>query len=900
MKIKILILAILVFIFSEFFYVTSKLIAFTDSKNRIIERISKLLDADVDIKGKIEVDLFPRPKINISHVRFYNIPLGSYKVNLRSPILTADISIFNILTGNVKFSDLSFRNAKIDIHDSDKEVVFDYSLLPINHVNIDDSSVIFYDFKGDVLKQLSNFKFTLNKEQGYNINGYFLYNYTDYNYNAIIDYDNELIKYNLAIKSDSDSFEINAANYNNSNDYNGNVKLSGNNLQNLLFNLSTENWFLFPDGRNYKYGIEFLFSSREDKFSVLNGKISGDAISGSFIGDVGDDIGGKFIFSFDNFDLDGIVTEKKKSFVNQDFSTKEYYNLFTNFGRGDVYIEGVINNLNFKDKLFGPIDINLSLFDNKIKVNKFDFSLNEGNSNKISGVIDKKDTNFQFTGSLSSKGDDVRIFLNKLLGVKFDTSFSNNRGFDLKSLFTISNDKLILEGLDGKFATGYVTGDIKWIIDDDEFSALNLNFFNLDSRDFQLLNDDNNSKHFFDFYYELLSNRKDNNSLLSRFLWLRSIFNDLDFNFVFSDINYNQVLLNKLSFKGELKYRSLVFNEILLLSEENNIRANSSISIDDDEPKFNLNIDINKANLSFLDYKINDTETNFKTWSKDFILFPNFDNIIFNFKANINSLKYRSLDFKNSNFNFTVIDNLLNIDDISGGFTDNGSFNINGEFLMDGLPQLAISYSFENIQLRNLIQYFFNKDNIAGDLTLSGNLQTYGNTPSIMMKQLKSRNKFYIIDLELQPLDIAGVIQNIANLGDDPYNYFNGSLLDEILKSNTVIGSTKGDLNIEKGVVLLNNYKFSIPGMNSIIAGKIDLPSKSLTINTVMSFVTLYRVQDEIKKMPVTLTNSLTGKFNDIKFVYDTNQLDLLINKLKTLYINALDEYNKYNNIENQ
>ena len=858
MKIKILILAILFLIFSEFLYVTFKLFAFTDSKNKIIERVSSLIDAKVDIKGKIEVDFFPRPKVNISHVRFYDIPLGSHKVNLRSPILSADISILNILTGNVQFSDLSFKNAKIDIHNSDKNVVFDYSLLPISSININDSSIIFYDVKGDILKQLSNFTFTLGKDQGYKINGGFLYNYAYYNYNGIIDYDNELIKYNFDISSSSDRFEINYTNNKNSNNYTGGLKLSGNNLQNFLFNLSTENWFLFPDGRNYRYGIEFSFSNRDGNFSVLNGKISGDAVSGTFIGDIGNDAGGKFIFSFDNFDLDGIVTEKKKSFVYQDFSTKEYYNLFTNFGKGDIYIEGVINNLNFKDKLFGPIDINLSLIDDTIKVNKFDFSLNQGNFNKISGTIDKKDSNFQFAGSLSSKGDDVRAFLNKLLGTTIDLNNNDNSDFDLKSQFVISNDKLIFNELDGKFAEGYVTGDLKWIIDGDESSELNLNFFNLDSKDFQLLDDNKKSKHFFDFYYEFLSNRQDNNSLLSRFLWLRSIFNDLDFNIVFSDLTYNKVLLDKLSFKGELKFRSLIFDEVLILSEENDINLNSTISIDDEEPRFNLNLDIKKANLSFLDYHLNDASIPLKPWSKNFIVFPNFDSVIFNFKANIDSLKYRSLDFKNTNFNFTVIDNLLNIDDISGDFVNNGSFDIKGEFLMDGLPQLAISYSLRDIEIKNLVQYFFDKDNISGSLTLSGNVQTYGNTPSILIKQLKSRNKFYIVNLELSPLDIAGVIQNIANLGDDPYGYFNGSLLDDILNSNTVIGSSKGDLNIEKGVVLLNNYKFNVPGMNSIIAGKIDLPTKSLTINTILSFVTLYRVRDEINNMPVTLTNSVT------------------------------------------
>ncbi len=899
MKLKILIFAIVIFVIGEIFFIISKFSSFTDSREEISKRISTLVDGNVNIKGKVDVDIFPYPKIIISHVRIYDFAIGSYKINIRSPLLTADISLLNIFTGKMKFSDLHFKNSKIDFYKNKKNIIIDYSLLPKKNLHISDSALSFYDNDGNIIRQLDKFSFNLNRNEKFTFDGFFVFNKQAYKYNSEIAFEKNLIKSNLNIYSDSDKLSIEKINGSKSNDYAGTVSLSGANFQNLLFNLFPENWFLYPDGRNYKYDINFSITNKNNKISIINGNINGDAISGSFFGDIDDNSGGKFSFLLDNLDMVGIITEKKKSFVLKDFSVNDYYNLLNNFTDNQIYIEGIIDNISLSDREIGPVTVNMMASDNKFNIDKFDFSLGKNNVNKISGIITRDKNNYILSGSISSNGDNVKDFLNSLTGLKFDNSSYEDGNYNLSSQFTLSNDKLFFDNITGKFGAGYVTGNVKWLIDDISSSNINMSFFNLDSKDFQIFNSKGKSQHILDFHYGILSDRTGTNSLLSRFLWLRSIFNNINFNINFSNLKYNSHLFDSVNLSGILKFRNLIFENIHMLSKDNDIKINALISIDDEEPKFDVNLDVNKANLSFLDYEKDNISNKINAWSRNLILFPNFDNVLFNFNANIKKLYYRGLDINNSLINFNVSNNLLEINEFNGGFANDGNFNIAGEFLMDGLPQLALSYNLENVEINNLVKFALNKDNIFGKITLSGNLQTYGNTPNVMFKQLKSRNKFVLSNLEIAPLDISGILQSLADMSDDPYNSFEGDIRDHVLKSSTIIGNSKGDINVEKGVMILNNLKFNLPGMNSVIAGKVDLSSKSLAINTILSFVTFYRVQDMIKKMPVTLSNNISGNFNNVKSNYDFAQLELLINKLKSLYIDAFDELNEYNsNVE--
>ena len=114
MKRKILILFIVIGIAAEIIFVSSKLLGASKNKNVIAEKIEQKIGARTEIKGKVELKLFPIPKFVISHLRLYDLKYKNSSYNVRASLFEARVPILSLLTGDINIKEISIENAKIE------------------------------------------------------------------------------------------------------------------------------------------------------------------------------------------------------------------------------------------------------------------------------------------------------------------------------------------------------------------------------------------------------------------------------------------------------------------------------------------------------------------------------------------------------------------------------------------------------------------------------------------------------------------------------------------------------------------------------------------------------------------------------------------------------------------
>jgi len=901
LKRKLLIIFIILGISAELIFVATKFFGAGKSRLAIANKIESVLDATVEVKGKIEFKIFPKPQIVVSHVRINDLAVGAHKMNVRTPSFESTIPILGLLGGDVSFSEITLSNAKVELQDAgDKEAEIMKGLfdLPLKSLSFVDSDLAMLNLNDKVSRTYSNvnidFRFS---PEVVHVNGGFDSNLNKFQVSGELLKTDNNVSTTFGIDFTGNRLDISSDYDMGKKEATGSVKIVGSDFQRFIFNNLFSVWFFFPDNRKYGFESSFDFVYSESETRISEGVLKGDVIEGFFAGKIAKGSTGNINFDLKKFDFDAILTEQKRTFISEEMA---YLNLGDEENgqmfvfKDKILINGVFQEINFREKKVGPLNLSVALDETgSPKIENLSFQFTDYDTNIISGFFNKEKDKYSFMGKINSEGVNFKKVLSGLSGLQFiELENDKEEQYKISANFNLGTELIKFYDIDGEAGEAIISGDVIWDANKEKKSALGLSVINLDFNNYLLANDDGEYRHLFHYIYEDLALREGGNSLLQQFLWLRSVFADVDYNFKFASSIYNSKELDELLFKGSVKHRFLELEELRVISDDNDLFAKFVVNLDERQPVFNLEVNALKADLEFLDYIEKYQEVG-KAWSKDLIVFPNFDNVEFYFKSNFDSFKYHEIAFRDASFGFEVKQNILDFVDTKGKI-DEGTFKLGGSFVMDGLPQLAVTYSLERFQVGNFVNFFFNIPYFSAKANLAGSLQTYGNTPYIMAKQIKSKNKYYLADVEVGNLAIPKIVQDVADLSVNPKDKFNKPMDEEIRNGSTKLGSINGELHVKNGVMVLNNIKFSVPGLESASVGKVDLVNKTMKINSIMSFVVQYKSKNEVKKSGLTLTHSLSGDFSDIKGEYDLFQLTSFVKNLKSLYIKA---YNRLNNM---
>ncbi|MFZ8864950.1 MAG: AsmA-like C-terminal region-containing protein [Rickettsiales bacterium] len=895
MKRKFLVLFIIFGISAELIFIVNKLLAASKKKDTIAEYISNNLGAKAEIKGKIELDFFPRPKFVISHLRLYDYKIKNYNINIRATTFEASVPILNLLGGDIDLQEITIKDAKITyskIRDSDKINESNILEFPYKKIHINNSDVSYYNDLNQEIKY-SNLDFTIkNIAKLTEFSGSFTKGISNYKFNLNIKDDgSENLLADLLLDFTGGTLKL-SSNYDKKNQIlTGNVDINGDDIQKLIFNNFFSVWFLYPDKRQFSYNATFDFTKENNTLSVNNGEITGEAVQGSFSGSVVDNDLGGMNFSFSKLNLDAITSNYKQNFIKEEMATMNFAQQQNFFQiNKEVLISGLFDTIIIKDKEIGPVKIEMMLNKNLgLNIKELSFQVNENNYNSLQGGFSQENNQYIFKGSISSTGANIKELIRSLYGINFiDIANDQDQQYNINAKLELHEDQINLDNIEGFFGDSVIKGLINYNIAEQSDSKIELNLSNVNFNNYLLISENDRYRHIIHSLYENLAKRENTVSLLQKFLWLRNVFSNIHFELNFDNIIFNNDKIDNFTTSGRVSYRVLDIENLNINSLNNNINANIMVNLDSIEPFVNIDLQAEQADLSLLDYA-EEYKNISSGWSNDFILFPNFENLNLIFKSNFKKLSYNEISIRNSSFNFDIEDNILNIKSASGDI-DKGSFDIKGNFIMDGLPQLSLSYNLDQFYLSNLLKFLFNIDNIDSLVNLAGTLQTYGNTPYIMMKQLKSKNRYFASNITVDRLALPKIIQDIADLSSKPKSKFTQPISKEIRAGKTNLNSITGDLDVVNGVILINNIRFSLKGLEMATAGKIDMVNKLIKINSIIKFIAKYKSNKGIKQTPLTITHSLEGNFNNLKGTYDLFQLKTFTENLKSSYIKLLNK----------
>lgn len=900
MKRKLLITLIILSLTIELAYVFSEFFAVGSNKIEVTNKLRDVVAADVDIKGKVELKFLPTPKLVISHIRISDFHVGKYSFNLRASKLVASVSLLKFFKGDIELGKITLSNTKLNAvlhdkaHSGSKISNILKSDISLKNFYLVDSELEIANPQNGTVKKYTDLDIHAFFSKQVEITGAFKSSLESFDLKGVIKREeggNIRSEFNVGF---SDNYLEFYTDYNEAGNITGNIKILGKDFQKFVFNNLLSLWFFYPDGRLSGYESTFNFEINDDGVSIKNGNIIGDNIEGHFIGDLKNGEVGNINVKFKYLNFDTLLTTKKKSYVIEEIAHLDLEDEAGSFpvliNNGKVLVTGTLENITIKDRNVSPINFSVFLDGGKNpRVEHLSFQITPEDFHNISGVLKKDKAKYQFQGVYESSGNDVNGFISSVFaGIKLDPDIKEE--YVLKSNLDISTDTVGMSNIKATISgRSKIEGNILLDFSELRDSVVKLDASNIDFDNFFLVDDKDKKRHLLHYMYRVLSSRSVGNSLLREMLWLRNLYIGILFDLNFTDARYNDVVFDQIRMKGDMLHRVLNLENLYLNSDDNRIKVSSVINLDETRPYFNIDVVAEKADLEFLKYRDVKEYDKYK-WSKDLLYVANFRNMDFSFDAKFKHLKYRELNYKNSEFILNVKDDVLDIKKAEGQIGEDGDFKVEGKIVLDGLPTISLSYILNKFPFGDYVKFLFNIPHIEATANWAGSLYSSGNTPYIMVKQLKSKNTFYLADIKVKQLAIPNIVQEIANLSIDPVNSFTMPLEDFIRDGSTQFTTAKGALNIKNGNVYIDSVELLNPNLKTVIAGKISLVDFVMKFNSVFVFTIFYKVKKAIKKTAITVTHSLEGRFDNISGKFNLFQLRSMVDELKSNYLKLYEQ----------
>ena len=842
---------------------------FSNSQKGFLEKqISTTLGAKAVINGDLKFHLLPKPSfsvsfLNIKKEKLYDINAGKVEIY---------ISLLQIFKGNFSFSKISLENSKINLElNNELKSLFNNKKPIAKQLQIKESNISL--FKDNILiKQFKNLSTLIipkkdSIQAGLSFNTDFKGFFHNFNFNTDIKLSKNSTSLDLSGNFLNNKISFGITRNKLSEKSIGQIKIIGPDIKEILFYTISPEWFFYPNSQKENFYISNSFSYENSILKINKGNItSAKAINGTYEGEINNKE------SYINFDINDLNFAKIVSAYNkellQNIPKPKLNNKIKN---NKIKLKGVIkevilgnDNIISNTDSIGPFDLSLNLNKDSINIEKASFRLNDNNLTNISGLI--KDS--VFIGNIASSGKNIKDFFSQ---DSFQNTQENNE-YKIDANLEISEKNINIYDLLGNIGATKILGNISYSPRNKQKS-----YIQIEANDFSL---DNFNVKYEDkyinpikFYYLNLLGKNREKQLLQSFLWLRDIFSKTSFNFSLKNLINNGTTFSKINISGLLENRYLEIADSSFLSDKNQFNLTSKISLKEEIP--NANITINAEKISFNSIKSS-------KWSNDLLKIPNFNNLNFSINSNIKTLTYKNIQLLNNIYNIEIDNNIASIKNFAGEFGKKGKYNIEGEMILEGLPTLNISYSIKKAKLQTISSLILNNQKISANINIAGKLKTFGNTPTVMIKQLDSYNKIAMSNIIIKRLALSNLTTKITKLQKEPNLKFN--LENELLEGKTRFRSYEGEIKINKGTAILNNIQLKNNNVNSASSGTINFYNKSVKINSIFSFNIFYKAKTKIKKNLVRITHQLEGNFTEQKGIYNINELKYNINRLKNIY----------------
>jgi hypothetical protein len=890
---KLLIIILLIAFLAEALFLFTRYIGL--DKVSLIEQITKVIPADVEIKGDVKLVLSPLPKLSLEHVRIKDLTIGNHYFTVRAKKIDASISLLSLITGKFNSKNIIIDQGVLSLdlqkNSETKKQVFIPSVIKEGVIkNLEVKNSVFVIFNQEKSLNYKDVNLSIDINNNVNIRGSFASKMDKLNVNSNIKYVGKDLLTNIMINTIDAEMSLNIKSIP-LGKTKGSVLITGKDIKKLIFNNLSSLWFFFPDSQKTPFEISFDFIKENKQLNILNGLISGDAIEGSFASRANKNLQNNLQIDLVKLDLNKFITNQKKTFVMEEVAYLDLNekNIDLSFfgNEQNSKTDLILKSLLIKNHELKDLQARLVLNNKETKLDNLIFSFTGDDKHSISGYFDYEVNKYKFIGNHVVLGSNIHQLITTFFK-KINFANNNIEPYKLSHSFEVNTDYLKIKKFDANMGEANILADLMFYFSEGMDTKLNVDINKLNLNNFILLDNQKKHRHLLHYIYDKLAIRDDNHSLLKSLLWLRNLYYNLDYKISLNNTTYNNHNFTEINLDGRVKYRELLIEKFNFLSKDNNFTGQIEVSLDQTLPFVNIAIDAIKMDLDFLNYTKKHTKKT-SQWSKRSIKAPNLSNIELRVFLKAQSLNYNALHLRKSDFVLKSEDNVLFLRSAKG-LIDQGEFDIVGKMILDGLPELSLSYNLTKFQIGAWINLFFGIKDFDALANWSGSLHSAGNTPHIMIKQLESKNKFNLADIRINKLAINKVNQEIANLSSNPQESFKIPMEKMIRNGNTRFSSATGDLNINKGNVFINNIMLNSNGMKANIMGQIDLVNHLMKLNSVFVFTVYYKIKDNIKKTAIKITHQLNKREDNISGKFNLIQLSSFIEELKNSYLQL---YNK-------
>lgn len=871
-------------------------LTFNEYKKLIKTHYETKTEFQIDVQGDVKVNILPYPNLVLTDV---NIKLSADKTISAEKIIVLP-KIFKMFVGKVEPNKIKLIEATIELSG-----LGDYigNLEYVSNLELINSTVFFnnqelvekisalnakisHDGNVNNLQLESNFKIS---QDAFFLNAHF----------GDIDKDGNASKANFSFGNNNFSIDFlgNLKTLFKDPNLKGNINLKLNKIkevsENNIINALLTNESLQAQG-------EFLFNQQLLKIS--NVKLNASSISNG-VGSL------SILFSnpqeFDmNLDIDELnldtvlknLDNKLSSDNNLEASLKSILEAFdfkipkSLGGYGTLNIKNIAYN-NDKIKDF-KCDINY--FDGEIYVDTFSLALPNDSFIKVSGFIQHNGIRPKFDGNSTIEITDLPTFLkwmqlDALSNISTKKLKMTSKVSFIPRTFRLNNISMLL---DDKAYTGkYMlknTGENKL------FSKLT---FKVDELDLNALDIPKSLDNFVSQLY-LYDQDKSGQyfvNAIGDYKWLRKFPITLSLDISANKILYKNLQFDKTNFLFKVSPNKLDFDKIELNSNFLSFTASGQVRINIMAPEVNLDIDVKKLYYPALSLILPSFDT-LKQYRQNIyqqvtdkklnINLPEFvPSIEFNFFSmhNFNTafkIKIKELIFDPTQIwtdikaNGSLQDGVFVLENLTGNIFD-GQANIYGNTVfITQFPSFRYSFSITSANPNLILGFTNNYKNIDGYLSVVGNFNTDGYSPTTFFSRMYGDTNFIGKKIRFTGFDVGEIITLTES-----DNILLAAKMDRLRESLTsgksMFDDVHGKGSIRGGILYLNNVAFSNNRVQGSYSAAYSIGDD--LINGISRFTFIPQMQNSYQSLMIETTNK--GKLAAQDFQMNVSKVTEFLNR---------------------
>lgn len=926
---KILGVVVVTIAIAEVSLVVSHFVNFSGKKSKIVRELEENFGGKASIKGKVYFKLFPVPKFVLTHLRLYDVEAGLFKLDLRSPEVSFHVSPFAFLFGSIDVSDIEIKNAKIEFKMAWLESKKRGKLATnFDFINIVDSDIIISNDRFNLYKEFNGVEATVVSSSSKKV---------DLNYHA--SFESMLNKYTLSSSMQEENGEvifvkskIESRPKNSSNSYqniafnfdvdtkffasnaslSSKINISGNDIQHFIFNHIYRKAMFFPDKSMDDFSASLEVKFKNGILDISNLELKSKPITGDFNLNFDLNGNGKAEANILSMSTDALMSDETTEYARHEMLVlgKDDQLKFSLLSDASFELDILADNLVVSNNHLSDFSTKFIFQGSDKKLFKTDFVNFGVNKVNASGEIiydEEKDTN-NVVGKIESEGDDFGLFLTHFVP---DLRFVRDNSFKIYKFladFNFADNLFSLTNIDAKIDDFDLSGDA--VVSNTEksddiqaaketSSKINLVFNGVNFDQYYLFDNGGIRRHFFDYLYSLIANKNDSKTVFQRFLWLRNVLSEVSFDIFVDQFVYGGNPGENMLISGVLRHRLLSIEKFSILDSDDDFNCKFSVDIGD-IPEITFNMQGKKLNLKNFTYPEPEKKVA-HTWSKEIFRLPRLESMVTNFDISLDSLTYGKLLIRDLILKTDFRKGTLYFDKFTGQIFDKGNFNIQGYYIISGLPTLSLAFQFANLEVSKLFDFLFNQKSFDTLASISGNLNTFGQSMSVFIRQLSANIKYRTGNVVINDFGIGAVVNYIANMTKLEVYESDFDLSRVVESGSTVYNPIKGDFIVRKGKAVINNLRLQNDGMNSNIIGKIDIPTYQLFVTTIHVFRAYYLSGDDVENASLRIDYTLRGAFDSLTSTFDEQQVKKLIADLKQAYLPLIEKHRSfYKNLEEE